>query len=280
MLKSINYYSILLILLIGNSPLLAQEEGAYNYMDEQEDTTRFFIGINFGAFFANNNTAGMYSGTPGATPYGIQTVFNRQEYQQIFNNYFQHPYTIEEYPNDPKYNTAFEIGLHAGYRLGKRWSLFLDFNTVQLRYEQAFTVAINDPRNQQVGPTYQSIPIFGKESRIHVNLGLQYNFYTSNQSSAYISLFGNATDVEMKSNNFVVNNQQYELFHYDFNLPSQRIGGVGFGGGTGLGYKFHLNEQILADLYYNLTYTEINLKAGFQEYGIQNGLGVRILWAK
>jgi len=279
-MKSTRLLFTLCGLLFLTNTTTAQDDGAYNYMDKKEDTSRFFIGINFGAFFANNNTAGIYSGTPSATPFGIQSILNRREFKQTFENYFQYPYSIEEYPTDPSYKTAFEIGLHAGYRLGKRFSLFLDFNTVQLRFEQAFTVSIDDPKNQRVGPTYEAIPIFGKESRISVNLGLQYNFYTNGQSSAYVSLFGNATDVELKSNYFVVNNQQYELFHYNYNLPSQRVGGMGYGGGTGIGYKFHLNDQILADLYYNLTYTEINLKTGFQEYGIQNGLGVRILWAK
>jgi hypothetical protein len=280
-MKMFKIFLLITFSLVSICSIKAQDGGAYNYEDEQEDTSRFFIGINFGGYFPNNNTAGIYSGTSNATQYGIHYVMNQREYEQTFKNYFnQHLYSIEEYPSDPKYKTAFEIGLHAGYRLNKRISFFLDFNTIQLRYEQAFTVAIEDPGNQMVGPTYEAIPIFGKENRISVNLGMEYNFYTNGKSTAYLPLFANATDVELKSNYFVVNNQQYELFHYNYNLPSQRIGGIGYGGGTGLGFKFHLNDQILADLYYNLIYTEINLKTGFQEYGVQNGLGVRILWVK
>jgi hypothetical protein len=280
-MNSIQKTLLLIFVLFTIKSLNAQNDGAYNYMEEQEDTSKFFIGINFGGYFPNQNTAAMYSGTQGSTPFGIQSVLSNPFYKPTFDNYFnQHPYSIGEYPFEPTYKTAFEIGLHAGYRLSKRFSLFLDFNTVQLRYEQAFTIAIDDPNNQQVGPTFEQVPIFGKENRISVNFGMQYNFYTNGKSTAYLPVFANATDVEMKSNYFVVNNQQYELFHYNYNLPEQRIGGIGYGGGTGLGFKFHLNDQILADLYYNLIYTEINLKTGFKERGIQNGLGVRILWIK
>ncbi len=270
---------ILYSFILASSTAYSQK-GAYNYMDQQEDTARFFVGANLGAFFANKNTAEVYSGSRNVTQFGIPTILENRFYQPTFDAYFKYPYTVEEYPFDVKYRPAFELGLHAGYNINKRIALFLDFNIAQLDVEQFFTIAIDDPTNQLVGPTLEQYALFGEENRINLNVGTQFNFFESAQSKAYVSLFVNMNDVDMRRNYIVIDETQYEIYHINDEQPDLRLGGIGYGGGAGLGYRFHLADQVLADIYYNLIYTRTNLSEKYQPYGAQHSLGIRILWAR
>lgn len=275
-LKYLYFFLITIVLLPS-----AKSQEAYNYMDEQIDSSKFFVGINLGAYFANSESARFYAGTPNITPYGIDYILSNPMNQATFNEYFDnYNYYIVEYPIKSVYNTSFEIGFHGGYRLSKKFSTFLDFNTTQLDYKQAFTVAIDNPANQMPGPTLEQIPILGEENRFYLNLGAQFNYYSNGNSTAYLSVFANATNVQLKRNYIVIDNREYEIYHQDIYQSNQRIGGTAYGGGGGLGYKFHLTNNILADLYYNFYLAEIYLKENFRSRNIQNALGIRILWSK
>lgn len=275
----LHLFSILMLLFLLNSSSIAQ--GAYNYMDEREDTTRFFIGANLGAFFANKNTANVYSGSPDVTQFNISTILNNQFFKPTFDQFFGPSlYKVEEYPFNPKYRPAFEIGLHAGYNINKRLALFLDFNIAQLDVEQFFTIGIDDPTNGLVGPTLEQYALFGEENRLNLNIGTQFNFHESATSKAYVSVFFNMNDVDMRRNYIVIDETQYEIFHINNEQPDLRLGGIGYGGGAGLGYRFHVSQNVLADIYYNLIYTRTNLSEQFQPYGAQHSLGIRVLLAK
>lgn len=256
-------------------------QGAYNYMDEKVDSTRFFVGVNLGGFFANSNTANVYSGSPSVTSFSIPTILDNQFYKPTFDEFFgPSPYGVSEYPFDPKYRPAFELGLHAGCNINKKVALFLDFNIAQLDVEQFFTIAIDDPTNQIIGPTLEQYAIFGEENRLNLNIGTQLNFHENANSKAYVSLFFNMNDVDMRRNYIVIDQTQYEVFHINDEQPDLRLGGIGYGGGAGLGYRFHVAQNILADIYYNMIYTRTNLSEEFQPFGAQHSLGIRILWAK
>lgn len=266
-------------IIISSSVVFSQ--GAYNYMDEQEETTRFFIGVNLGGFFANKKSAEVYSGSPNVTNFSIPTILNNQFYKPTFDQYFgPSPYKVEEYPFDIKYRPAFEIGLHTGYNINSKMALFLDFNIAQLDVEQFFTIAIDDPTNQIVGPTLEQYALFGEENRLNLNLGAQLNFYEGENSKAYLSLFFNMNDVDMRRNYIVINETQYEIFHINDEQPDLRLGGIGIGGGAGLGYRFHVSSNVLADLFYNMIYTKTNLSENYQYYNAQHSLGIRVLLAK
>lgn len=261
-----------------NVSLSAQDD---DYEDETEvDSSRFSFGINVGAHFSNNNTAEIYTGTPAVTQFGIPNIFSQPFNREALDRYFRYPYQIAEYPFDPVYRTASEIGVHFSYKFGTDLAnaIFIDFNTVQLKFEQFFTVAIDDPNNQTTEPTFERIPIFGRENRFHLNLGTQLSLHNGEASNAYFSLFGNINNVQMRRNYIVIDNREYEIFHRNFNRPNQRLGGIGYGGGAGLGFKFRLTDKIWTDFYYNLYYTQINLKEELQPFGVHHGLGLRVIW--
>lgn len=272
-MKKIAY--IFLLLILCNATLFAQEE---DWTDEEEKTSVFFGGINVGAFFANKNTAIIYTGSSDVTPYGINYIFNIPQYKLIFDQYFQYPYEVVELPQSPSYKVALDIGLHAGAKLNKMTSIYIDINTSQLKYEQFFTVAIDDPSSRSPEPIYEKLPIIGEEKRLNINLGTQLSIYQNERSNLYWSLFGNFNNVKLERNYIVVNNVEYEIKHTNPTEPNVQPGGVGFGGGTGLGFKFSLTDNILIDFTYNLYYTKVNMSKTIQPYGIQHGLLFRILW--
>ena len=140
-------------------------EQTKDWADKEERTNSlFFIGLNVGGYFPNRNTTIIYTGTNDVTDYGINYILNVPQYKTLFDTYFQYPYSVEELPLNPSYKNSFNVGLHTGLNLGNGHAIFLDINTTNLSYEQSFTIAIDDPTNKSVDPTYEQIPIIGKEN--------------------------------------------------------------------------------------------------------------------
>lgn len=266
-----------IILLFFSTALLAQED-LYDLSEEEKDTSKIFFGFNLGVYFPNNNTADLYTGRPDVTSYGIEQIFNQPQNRQIFDDYFQAPYQIAEYPFEPRYKTAVELGFHMGYALHPDLSVYLDFNIAQLDFEQFFTVQIDDPTNRLPEPRLERFAIIGEENRFNLNIGFQYNYFKGETSMAYVAGFANLNNTEMQSNYIVIDNIEYSIFHQNNDQPDLQPGGIGNGGGFGLGFKFEFSERIWADLTYNAAYTRINLTEQFNEYGLQNSIGIRVIW--
>lgn len=272
--------SIILFFVISFS---IRSEAQENWYERDEDTfvadtNRLSFGVNLGAYFADPNTAVLYTGSPRVSQFGVEFVMQQQFNRQFFEDYFQHPYDVVEYPLEPRYQTAFELGGHLGFRFLPRFNLFADFNVVQLDFEQAFTVAIQDPFNGIPGPTFEQIPIIGEENRFFLNLGLQYDYYVGNFSEAYIAAFGHANNVQMQQNYFVVDGREFNIFHFNPNTSNQRPGGNGLGFGFGTGFKFQFYEHVWVDLMYQLVNSEVVLTETVTEHGLHHSLGIRIIW--
>ncbi len=257
----------------------AQDDYLYEDDEELEDTVKFSFGINFGAYFSNNKTVEVYSGRPDITPFNIPFVLSQPFNQQAIRDYFRFDYYIAEYPIETRYRTASEIGGHIEYNLSKVIDLYLDVNITQLKFEQFFTVGIIEPNNGRIdGDRLEQIPLFGEENRFHLNLGAQFSMYHDEYSNFYFSLFGSLNNTQMRRNYFVINNIEYEIFHVALDRPNQRLGGIGYGGGTGLGFKYKIMDHLTTDFYYNLSYAQTNLSEAFQPFGFNHGLGIRIIW--
>jgi hypothetical protein len=269
--------AIVLIFSIFSIIQLSFAQG-YDYDEESSDSSKFFVGANIGAYFANKKTAKLYSGAPGVTNFGYDQVLFSQQHSQVFRDYFIYEYKISEDPIEPVYKTTVELGIHAGYRLSNDVTIFLDLNSIQLKYDQFFTIEVIDPNNNTLIPDYRKIPIKGKESRFNLNLGTQISYYNEDETNAYFSLFGNVNGVQMEENYFVINNVEYQILHPTNGDLNIKPGGLGYGGGGGLGLKLGLNEKISSDLYYNLYYTKTNLNEFNKPFGIHHSIGIRIIW--
>ena len=270
-------YYLLFSLLFLSSVCSAQDHWE-EYEEQDEDTIKFFLGANVNVFFPNSNTAVLYSGSPAVTPFNIEYILNDPINQPIFDDFFQGPYQVAEYPLESRYRTAVEIGLHALYKLSDQFSAFLDFNIAQLDYEQFLTIQDDDPNNNIPGPTLLRFPVIGEENRFNLNLGMQYYYYQGENSRAFVSAFANANNISVQSNYIVIDNIRYDIFHLNNNSVDLQPGGNGYGGGIGLGFQFDINERMLADLHYQLTSAQVNLTEIVSERGLQNAIGIRVLW--
>ena len=245
--------------------------------EAEEDSTQFFIGLSLGVHFPNNNTAHIYSGRPDVTSYGINYILSQPYNQETFDEYFEYPYRVAEFPFAPTYKSSFEIGFHMAYKLDDKVSMFFGFNSVQLDYEQFFTMAIDDPHNQLPGPTYEQLAIIGEENRFHINLGTQLSFFNGESSNAYFSLFANLNNVRIAQNFIIIDGREYHIYHYP-EYSDERPGGFSYGGGGGLGFKFEVADKVYADLYYDLYYTSIKMNENINPFGLHHSLGLRVLW--
>tara|TARA_R110000868_G_scaffold406535_1_gene687055 strand:+ start:379 stop:1200 length:822 start_codon:yes stop_codon:yes gene_type:complete len=267
---------VILMLFFFSSQAFAQDD--YYQLDDVKDTSRFFIGFNIGGHFPNKNTAIIYTGRPSVTQFGIPWIFDNPFNQQAFNDHFQYPFRITEYPQEPTYRSELELGVHAGYEISKKLSVFVEVNAIQMSYEQFFTITIDDPNNQSPGDVFRQIPIIGEENRFHFNLGGQFNYFQNETQAAYVSFFGNMNNVSMRRNYIIINSIEYPIIHIDENRPDLRPGGIGFGFGAGLGFRFVLTDHILMDPYYQFYRTQINMSEAIQPIGMHHSLGIRILW--
>ena len=274
---------ILLMFFISNTILFAQDG---DWADEKKDwadkenssSSKFFAGINVGALIVNNNTAIIYTGTNNITPYGIEYLLNVPTYKTTFDTYFQHPYSVSEYPQHPSYKTALDIGLHAGMNFGVGNAIYIDINSATLNYEQTFTIAIDNPNNQSPEPTFEQIPIIGKEKRFNLNLGSQWSLYHAEKSNFYWSFFGNFNSIKLNRNYIVINNKEYEIIHSNTFTTTPEPGGIGYGGGSGLGFKYRLTNKITADFTYNLYYIKTKMNDAIQGFGLNHGIVFRLIW--
>ena len=216
---------LLLLTVLYSLPNLAQgEKGGY-------------IGLNGGAFFANKNTAMMYSGGNNFSIYGIEWAFQNQYYKPDLDNYFQYPYEIVELPEGMTYRPSLDLGIIAGFNMDESAGLFIEMNVAQLKVQDVFVVEINNPNNTNPGDQYEQIPIFGEEQRLNINAGLRFRVFENNGLTGFVPLYLNVNAVQLKRNYVYINNRQYNIVPniqgYTVDMP----GGTGVGGGSGFGDK-------------------------------------------
>ena len=268
---------LFLIFIISHSTLIAQEEEK-DWTEEEEKSPLFFGGVNIGAFFSNSNSAIIYTGASNITPYGIDYILNIPQYKSTFDTYFKYPYALAETPLSPTYSPALDIGLHAGVNLNKMSAIYIDINIAKLKYKQFFTMEINDPLSQSPEPTYEQLPVLGEEQRFNLNLGTQLSLYNDEKSNFYWAFFGNFNSTKLVRNYIVINNREYEILHTSPQQPNVKPGGIGYGAGTGLGFKYKLTSNFVVDLAYNLYYTKTKMNDDIQPFGIHHGLLLRVIW--
>ena len=236
------------------------------------------VGVNFGGFVANSNTAGLYKGD--VTAYNVNSIFSNPNYQSYFDDYFQYDWQIDEIPLAMKYNPGLEIGLHLGKQM-ENIKYYVDFNFAQLTLEDFVIVAVSDPNNQSVNQyTYQPIPIFGEENRTFINAGIVTNIYNEKEFHIGLPIFAQFNSTKFVNNYIAVNNQPYSIIHSPSNQPSTVPGGFAFGVGSGLLITFALNKQINFTAGYHAQYSKTNINTQLAPWGLQHSIFGRLVWIK
>lgn len=237
-----------------------------------------FMSLGFGSYFANSNTAVMYDGVSKYALIGIGYYFTIEPFKTQFEEYFKYPYEIVELPENLKYRPGREISWQLGYRFEDGSAFYAEANFAQLNIQDAFVVAIDDPNRKSPEKLFQQIPVFGKEQRLNINTGFHIPVIHEKGFTAYLPLFANINSTKLESNYFVINNQQYQIVHNFPGVTNTRIGGMGFGGGSGLGVKLQFKKNFSLDIGYNLIYSRIRMTEELRPFGLHHSILAKIVW--
>lgn len=292
-------FILLSLLFLFSITLSAQDEDEEIY--EEDDYKSFFLGFNVGSHFANKKTAMKYSGFSTNT-LGVEWFFNNPQNQSRLNEFFEgQTYNIDkedlyDLPNRMKYLPSWEVGGIAGLRLSDGLDLFLEANVAQLKTENIFVVEVIPSSNSSnVNNEYKQIPVFGKEERLNLNLGLRIRLYEGQNYSVQLPLFFNFNSVKLKENYFILEESQppINIIHNSQNVVTsggniisnsnnQPPGGSGYGLGSGLLFNYQIMPTIAFEVSYNLMYSKVTvdrfLDPPFTGTGIQQNILFRIIW--
>jgi len=222
----------------------------------QDNGNKLVLGVNIGGYAANKNTAGLYNGN--VTPINILSIFDNPHYQPNFINYFQYPSYIYDIPRNPQYRIGLDVGVHIGKRF-QNGELFAEINFANISVQDFFIVAIEDPNNLSPDPTYEPIPIFGEERRSNINFGYSFDLYNKDGIIIGFPIFSQINNVRLQRNYFVINNQQYNIYHGVAGQTNTNPGGTAIGGGAGLTGSIKFNDQFSFLAGYYAQYSKINL---------------------
>ena len=244
-----------------------------------QQKSELVLGVNGGGYFANKNTALIYSGN--YTNYNVFSIFSNSINKPTFDQFFQYPYSIYDIPNDIKYSIGTEIGFHIG-KQKRKTKYYIDFNFADINVQDFITVAIeNQSVTQSLEPEYFPVSINGKEKRNMINLGIIKTIYEESNLSILTPIFLQLLEMRLKENYIVVNNQQYNIIHNSSiqNNQSQvnSPGGYGLGFGSGLIFNYFINKDLSIDFGYHIQYSKTNFSEQLNEWGVQQSLFARVI---
>ncbi len=244
---------------------------------------QLLLGVNGGAYLANKKTAMLYSGFNPAVNFGVERLFNNSFFRtQYLDNYFKYNYEIVEVPTEMKYRPSIEYGATIGYRIDESMTFYGEVNFAQLKTQDIFVVKVDDPSPQAVQQfRYENIPIFGEEQRLNVNIGLQVGLFSENNIEIFMPFLGNFNSMKFGKNYFVINGRQHFMHQAFTNQPNYyiiKIGGAGYGGGSGLGVRYLIQDKFTLELTYNALYTKTKVLDTFNEFGLNHNVLLKIIW--
>jgi hypothetical protein len=228
------------------------------------EDSKFFIGVNFGGYFANKNTTPFYNGFAGdsADVNGIERViiFNHWNYNRIRDEVLEYDFVISEFPTDMKYRPGISIGLHTGVNLNEYTSIILDADFVNLKIVDAFTLEVLDPGNQTSQPIYYTASLLGKERRLNLNLGVHGVLGEGGGSvEGFFEAGVNLNSTIVETNEVIIDHLNYLILFQNNPFFPKKYGGLGYGFFGGLGMHFDYSDKFKFELGVNVFMKRIKL---------------------
>jgi len=263
-------YLVFLVLSLFFSNNISAQFSKLEDDDELEKEQKLFFGINAGAHFANKESALLYTGSL------VQPGFNQTRLLSILDNQFIRTQIIDhlnitdfafvEYAQDMRYRPSVQLGLNLGYTVTQNLLINFDVNFTQIRLADFFNIRLlgNSSTLQQ---DLFRCEIIGREQRLFLSLGAQYNIREENAEIwSFVEGGGSFVYAGADQSFFRVGDLQYDLIN--FQAPNQALSNpvdqsqyrsttLGLYGGVGLGG--HINEKVDAYLGLRANYVSINL---------------------
>jgi hypothetical protein len=215
--------------------------------EKENKVIRWNLGINIGAYHANNYTANYYNGSD-------QNINN---VRYVMSNYYWYQaiklalnaadtVVLKEFPKNMNYSVTIMAGFMLRYNFSRKYGVVLDVNYTQLKAENAITVQV-DPATYLTTPDIRLIPIRGQEKRIHIDLLAQRNFLLRSKIYFFVQAGLNLNYTQVMKSSVYFADQEYSMINnyatsYVPNGNTQQYtvtqGGFGYGaalhGGIGI----------------------------------------------
>jgi len=268
---------LLALFFITNITLLAQDK-------------KFFIGLNIGAKFANEEYAFRYTGAyQNELPLLLS---NQQVHQQLYLLLGNQDFEFYEYNVNYRYTPAINYGVLIGYAVTPNLQASIDANFSQPKVQTSYTVKLFDPGNQTSQDQYKVGNILGKEGRFNGKFNLDY-MIDAEKVKFIIGIQGLFLSWRMEELLFELADEKWIYNAYSVhnvtNNITKKTSGSGWGYGLNFGVEYRLNKKFVAQLMYQPYFSRLdyfNTKsqiAAASNYGgvsnkLEHDLTLRILW--
>lgn len=296
--------SPLLLLLISNIPLSAQEAEDNNYDIHTDTITKkgLRLGLYVGSYFANKYTAGMYDG------YGFDIDGHKNNWENSLMNqkinmeyggygyagqedqiakelnvdYHTWSFDASDMPTNMRYSPAFAVGLNCIYSVDEKNSILLNIDAIKLKIGGNFTII----KPYQTGTSVigddriKTFSIVGGEQRMLFQFGYQRIFGDNEKINFFAEGGLHLTLTKFDKNEILINNLKIDLLSY-YNqtvyssaLLFKKPIGTGWGVFAGCGANITINPKFTIQLLYSPTYEKINIGIN-PRLKFQNAIGLR-----
>ena len=248
-------------------------------------TNEIVYGINIGTYDANKKTVVIYDGFTHVN-YGVQYLLsNSSSINNGASNYLDQTLglnrELENIPPEMKYRPGLEIGLHIGNQ-NRKLKYYLDYNFAEIKAVGQFNV-VQIPTNSNIIPLYETVSVTGSERRSIFNFGIISDLLNEKDYHLGFPIFFQLIQTKFKSNQMVVNNQQYNISNpalIQKNVQTNNQVGMGFSAGSGRILTLPLNTEINISFGYHLQYAKVKISEQVSGNGLQHSIFTRLIWTK
>jgi hypothetical protein len=243
--------------------------------------------INTGMAFASKYHANFYNGAEGnqnEISYVLGNYYWNQEIQRAVNDTF----TLVGMPTNMKYSPAFCVGFSIKKKFNNHVGVFAQFNFSRLKARDVFTIKIGSTPSGSAFPNLANYPIWGKEDRINIDLGVSGEIALAKKISGFLEGGLNINNTRVKENSISIESLQYSIINiygnqgFIPNTPQQEYnikeGGLGVGLFLSPGVEFKFNDNVAVDLLGSIYYSKINLMH-YSTFGLHYNVMIRFVFS-
>jgi len=240
--------------------------------DEDNEIPRnrsWSFSINTGMAFANKYQANFYNGAEG-NQNTLSYVLGNQYWSQDIRRLVRDTFSLAGMPTNMKYNPAFCVGFSIKKKFNNHVGAFVQFNFSRFKANDVFTLKVGaTPSGTVTNENLRNYPIWGKEDRINIDLGVSGELAFAKNISGFLEGGLNINNTKVKENAISIEGTDFNLINvyanqnYVPNVALQEYqvkeGGLGLGMFVSPGIEFKFNDNVAIDLLGSVYWTKINL---------------------
>ncbi len=264
--RQIIYHTLIIIFL--SAPLLSFSQKYTKGEDKVAKNKSWCFQINTGVAFANKYQANFYNGSD-ANQNNISYIFKNPTWYNEIHRVLNDTFNLMELPTNMKYSPAFCVGFGLKKKFTNHFGVFGNFNFSRFKALDAFTMKIG---NKPSGYTFDNIktyPIWGKEDRINIDLGVSMEIKLVKQIYGFVEVGFNINNTRVKENKISIESLEYSLINIYANqtyVPNTALqeyqikeGGLGIGAFISPGFEFRFYDNVAVQILGSFYWTKVNM---------------------